>query len=48
MLDPGQRIEVRLRHVYETGDLALLVEDWSIGDRTGTATDVARRGADSR
>lgn len=43
MLDLEQRIEVRPRHVYETGDLALLVVDWRIGDLTGTATDVARR-----
>jgi len=48
MLDLGQRIEVRPRHVYEAGDLALLIVDWRIGDRVGTATDVARRGADGR
>jgi ketosteroid isomerase-like protein len=48
MLDLKQRIEVRPRHVYETGDLALLVVDWRIGDLTGTATDVARRDGTGR
>jgi ketosteroid isomerase-like protein len=48
MLDLRQPLEVRPRHVYETGDLALLIVDWRIGDLTGTATDVARRGADGR
>ncbi|MGW0391223.1 YybH family protein [Streptomyces sp. NPDC003042] len=51
----GLPIEVRPRHTYTTGDLALLIVDWTI-DGTGpdgvpvhlrgTATDVARRGAD--
>jgi len=49
--------EVRPRHVYTTGDLALLIVDWVIdgtdsGGRAvhieGTATDVARRGEDGR
>ncbi|MEV5568857.1 nuclear transport factor 2 family protein [Spirillospora sp. NPDC052269] len=53
----GLPISVRPRHVYATGDLALLVVDWAIdgtgpdGEAThieGTATDVARRGADGR
>ncbi|MFB9686320.1 YybH family protein [Amycolatopsis plumensis] len=45
----GRPIDVRPRHVYVAGDLALLVVDWSIdaGPR-GTATDVARRGADGK
>ncbi|MFI9589800.1 YybH family protein [Nonomuraea sp. NPDC052265] len=53
----GLPIEVRPRHVYTTGDLALLIVDWVI-DGTGrdgkpvriegTATDVARRGQDGR
>ncbi|TMR90318.1 YybH family protein [Nonomuraea basaltis] len=51
----GLPITVRPRHVYTTGDLALLIVDWVIDgtDRDGrpvhiegTATDVARRGAD--
>jgi ketosteroid isomerase-like protein len=45
------------RQVYVAGDLALLVVDWSLQgtarqghpvDLHGTATDVARRGADGR
>ena len=44
----GLPIEVTPRHVFAAGDIALLVVDWQIGDGriTGTATDVARRGAD--
>jgi ketosteroid isomerase-like protein len=44
----GLPIEVRPRHVLSAGDIALLIVDWQIGDGhvTGTATDVARRGAD--
>jgi ketosteroid isomerase-like protein len=54
-LDLGLPIEVRPRHVYVAGDVALLIVDWSIeGDDghgrpvkiQGTATDVARRGPD--
>jgi ketosteroid isomerase-like protein len=54
-LDLGLPITVRPRHVYTTGDLALLIVDWVIDgtDRDGrpvriegTATDVARRGQD--
>ncbi|NUU25759.1 MAG: DUF4440 domain-containing protein [Streptomycetaceae bacterium] len=51
----GLPITVHLRHSYVAGDIALLVVDWTI-DGTGpdgepvhiegTATDVARRGAD--
>lgn len=48
MLDLGRPLEVRPRHAYESGDLALLIVDWRIGDLTGTATDVARKGADGR
>ncbi|MEU6424431.1 DUF4440 domain-containing protein [Microbispora sp. NPDC046973] len=53
----GLPITVRPRHVYSTGDIALLIVDWVI-DGTGrdgrpvriegTATDVARRGQDGR
>ncbi|GAA3499368.1 hypothetical protein GCM10019016_064720 [Streptomyces prasinosporus] len=53
----GVPITVRPRHVYRSGDLALLIVDWVI-DGTGrdgravrvegTATDVARRGPDGR
>ncbi|WP_242883322.1 YybH family protein [Actinomadura litoris] len=51
----GAPIKVRPRHVYTAGDVALLIVDWVIqGTATdgssvnieGTATDVARRGAD--
>ncbi|GLW08986.1 hypothetical protein Misp01_41160 [Microtetraspora sp. NBRC 13810] len=53
----GVPIVVRPRHVYTSGDLALLIVDWVIDgtDRDGrpvhiegTATDVARRGRDGR
>ncbi|WP_086820154.1 nuclear transport factor 2 family protein [Allokutzneria sp. NRRL B-24872] len=46
MLALGEPIEVRPRHAYVAGDIALLIVDWSIGDVRGTATDVARRGPD--
>ncbi|MGN9836547.1 YybH family protein [Nonomuraea sp. H19] len=51
----GLPITVRPRHVYTTGDLALLIVDWVIDGTDsggspvhieGTATDVARRGPD--
>ncbi|MEV4319387.1 nuclear transport factor 2 family protein [Actinocrispum sp. NPDC049592] len=44
----GRRIEVRPRHVYVSGDIALLIVDWEIAAAgiSGTATDVARRGED--
>ena len=51
----GVPIRVDPREVYEAGELALLIVDWSITGRgpggtevdvTGTATDVARRGDD--
>lgn len=51
----GLPIEVRPRHTYVAGDIALLIVDWSISGETpdgavvdiaGTATDVARRGED--
>ncbi|MCK7626972.1 DUF4440 domain-containing protein [Streptomyces sp. RS10V-4] len=51
----GVPISVTPRHTYVAGDLALLIVDWVIdgtgpdGARVhleGTATDVARRGAD--
>ncbi|MFD0199722.1 MULTISPECIES: YybH family protein [Saccharothrix] len=41
-----QKITVNTRKVITRGDLALLIVDWRIGDLTGTATDVARRGPD--
>ncbi|MGW6442387.1 YybH family protein [Lentzea sp. NPDC055074] len=44
----GLPIDVRPRHVYEHDGLALLIVDWTIGDVTGTATDVARQGAVGR
>ncbi len=51
----GLPITVRPRHVYTTGDLALLIVDWVIDGTArdgrpvhiqGTATDVVRRGQD--
>lgn len=51
----GPPITVAVRKVFENGDLALLIVDWKIAgtppdgrtvDLSGTATDVARRGAD--
>ncbi|MGW6928518.1 YybH family protein [Lentzea sp. NPDC054927] len=47
-LDLGLPIDVKPRHVYEHDGIALLIVDWTIGEVTGTATDVARRGADGR
>ncbi|MDX8055433.1 hypothetical protein SK571_39175 [Lentzea sp. BCCO 10_0798] len=39
---------LRPRHVYAHDGIALLIVDWTIGDVHGTATDVAREGADGR
>ncbi|MEY9486281.1 ketosteroid isomerase-like protein [Streptomyces calvus] len=53
----GVPISVRPRHVYRSGDVALLIVDWVIDGTDGegravhvegTATDIARRGADGR
>ncbi|MCP2340022.1 YybH family protein [Actinomadura rupiterrae] len=53
----GLPITVQPRHVYVAGDVALLIVDWVIEGEgvdgaavkiEGTATDVARRGADGR
>ncbi|MDT0442872.1 YybH family protein [Streptomyces johnsoniae] len=55
VLGLGLPIEVRPRHTYVSGDIALLIVDWVIegtgpaGEPVhveGTATDVARRGPD--
>mgnify|MGYP001386714681 CR=1 FL=1 len=53
----GLPLEAKARHVFRNGDIAQIVVDWSI-DGTGpdgkhvhvegTASDVARRGADGR
>ena len=57
LVDLGVPIDVRPRHVYVADDIALLIVDWSITgtsrsgdlvDISGTATDVARRGADGK
>ncbi|CAL99705.1 uncharacterized protein (TIGR02246 family) [Saccharopolyspora erythraea NRRL 2338] len=57
LLGLGLPIQAAPRHVYVAGDIALLIVDWSIRgtapdgtevDMAGTATDVARRGADGR
>ncbi|MFG2291847.1 YybH family protein [Streptomyces sp. NPDC048603] len=51
----GLPITLRPRHTYVAGDIALLIVDWEIAGTgpdgaevrmSGTATDVARRGAD--
>lgn len=47
-LDLGLPIDLKPRHVYEHDGIALLIVDWTIGEVRGTATDVARRGADGR
>jgi len=55
LLSFGVPMVVEPRYVYESGDIALLILDWSLKgatsdgrhlDLAGTATDVARRGAD--
>jgi len=57
LLGLGLPIDVRPRHVYVAGDIALLIVDWSINgdapdgakvDIRGTATDIARRGPDGK
>jgi ketosteroid isomerase-like protein len=48
----GRPIEVTPRQVHVAGDIALMIVDWELGGEgprvAGTATDVARRGADGR
>jgi uncharacterized protein (TIGR02246 family) len=53
----GLPIAVEIQQVYEVGDIALLIVNWSIDGTTAqsvevhltaTATDVARRGSDGR
>lgn len=48
----GAPITITVRHVYVAGDIALIIGDHVISSTevyiTGTATDVARRGADGR
>lgn len=49
LLGFGLPMTAETRHVYVAGDVALLIVDWSMGPSLrGTATDVARRGADGR
>ena len=57
LLGFGLPITAHTRHAYVSGDIALLVVDWSIAgtsrqgyplDLRGTATDVVRRGVDGR
>jgi ketosteroid isomerase-like protein len=57
LLGFGLPITAHTRHAYVTGDIALLVVDWSIAgtgragqpvDLRGTAADVARLGPDGR
>ena len=56
-LSLGLPLEAKARHVFVNGDIAQIVVDWSIdgtgpdGEHVhveGTASDVARRGADGR
>jgi ketosteroid isomerase-like protein len=53
----GPAMRATPRHVYVSGDIALLIVDWSMRgstpdgdllDLSGSAADVARRGADGR
>jgi ketosteroid isomerase-like protein len=48
LLSLGKPMQANARHIYEAGDIALIIVDWSIAglDMTGTATDVVRRDAD--
>jgi ketosteroid isomerase-like protein len=48
LLGFGLPITATTRHAYVSGDIALLIVDWSITGIAlgGTAADVARRGAD--
>jgi hypothetical protein len=46
LLGLGLPMRADVRHSYVVDDIALLIVDWSVGDLAGTATDVARRGAD--
>lgn len=55
MASLGVPLQVEPRHVYVSGDITLLIVDWTIVGSTpdgeqvdirGTATDVARRGED--
>jgi len=57
LLGFGLPIDAHARRVYVADDIALLVVDWTVSgtsrqghpvDLRGTATDVARRGADGR
>jgi ketosteroid isomerase-like protein len=56
LLRLGLPMRAQVRHTYIAGDIALLIVDWSIEGKAdsrdvhfaGTATDVARRGADGR
>jgi hypothetical protein len=41
-----RELTVDVRKVITRDDLALLIVDWRVGDESGTATDVARRGSD--
>jgi ketosteroid isomerase-like protein len=57
LLGFGVPMRATPRHTYVSGDIALLIVDWSLRgttragepvDLSGTATDVARRGADGQ
>jgi ketosteroid isomerase-like protein len=56
LLGFGPPMRATVRHAYVSGDIALLIVDWAMRgtaagepvDLSGTATDVARRGADGQ
>lgn len=43
LLSLRQPIRARVRHCFTTGDVALVVVDWAVGELAGTAADVLRR-----
>lgn len=45
LLSLGKPMQAKVRHIYESGDIALIIVDWSIEGlgMSGTATDVVRR-----
>jgi ketosteroid isomerase-like protein len=49
-LSVGAPMTATARHIFVAGDIAAIVLDWSLDgtDLKGTASDIARRGADGR
>ena len=50
LLGFGMPMRAEVRHIYQAGDIALVIVDWSIEGlgMTGTATDVLRRSPDGQ